>query len=66
MTVLNQIYYYQTIFYFNFQYNKNVFYFNSIITTLKMDNRNNNNLILHERTSYVHFFNSVTLYPYYC
>lgn len=51
MTVLNQIYYYQTIFYFNFQYNKNVFYFNSIITTLKMDNRNNNNLILHKRMS---------------
>ena len=47
MTVLNQICYYQTIFYFNFQFNKNVFYFNSIITTLKMDNRNNNNLILH-------------------
>lgn len=66
MTVLNQIYYYQTIFYFNFQYNKNVFYFNSIITTLKMDNRNNNNLILPKRTSYVHFFNSDTLYPYYC
>ena len=36
MTVLNQIYYYQTLFYFNFQYNKNVFYFNSIITTLKI------------------------------
>ena len=66
MTVLNQIYYYQTIFYFNFQYNKNVFYFNSIITTLKMDNRNNNNLILHKITSYFHFFNSDTLCPYYC
>lgn len=66
MTVLNQIYYYQTIFYFNFQYNKNVFYFNSIITTLKMDNRNNNNLILQKRTSYFHFFNSDTLCPYYC
>ena len=61
MTVLNQICYYQTIFYFNFQFNKNVFYFNSIITTLKMDNRNNNNLILHMRN----FYNLIGLEEWY-